>query len=1402
MIRYITIKKMKLFCVFTLLGIIGNTQAQVAYYEFSQTQGTYTALSQPTVLATATSAQGSGSLDETIYTLPPGSLPFSFTFNQEAYTGLIIYSNGYISFGDYHSIKNKPISQADNANLKGVISAFGADLNGKYNIAGKTAQIAYTTIGTAPNRTFVVEWSNFRFYSTSTLITNSYTFNFQIHLHENGTIDVVYDLSVLGTPTGGIPEVGLRGATATDFNSRKANGVATSNWQNATAATANTDGITTNSATLPVSGLTYTWAPSDFCLPVFQYGPDSEMITRVIFNTIDKTSPFQSGSTPQYEDFTSESTTVSKGLTYELAVKGPAGSFPSDVMAYIDLNQNGLFDDPGESFYIGRLQPANPANAHTVTATLTIPVTALSGNTKMRIVKNSNINALDNSNAEHSISGPCADNLRSGQVEDYSLIIEEGTTVTDYCSVEQSYTLPIYEFTVNNFVKTSSNQTDNALSYENFTAETITLTKESSNTVTIKGKTDGQTNVLTKIYIDLNRDFTFSENETFEIGYLSNTGNENGEVSNTFQISETALTGPTRMRVVNMYHNPESTMGTFINSPCPTGWFLGQVEDYTVNIEEDNASVCTNTMPGNTPGDTGCVTLTINGENVVYTTVRAADGNVWLQQNLGSTQVAGTMTDELSYGGYYQWGRWTDGHEKSTSGTAGVPTPNNPSGITAPIPTFFTGQPEWWASFASTDTWSANSITEVSDNEACDPCKAIGNGWQLPSEQDWTTLQNTENINNPSSAFASHLRLPANGYRSGSNGNFTFKDQRGYYWSSTTSSIGAKYFYVGTTIGNPSAGAPRSQGHAIRCIYKLASEVPVTAVTVATQNNAQPAITTTNGTLALTATVAPAAANQHVTWTVPAGSEFVSVDASGTVTAIANGTATVRATSVTDTTKFDEIDITVAITAVPADPYCNVSVDYDVEPITSVQLADINNTSSAVVNATPVYENFTSITGNVTKGTTYQLKVKGNTVGQFTHDIRVFIDWNQDYTFDMDTEYYHADLLPSNGIDNVEAVISLTIPADATLGQTRMRIIKDQWNIYEEGDFDACTNAYYGQVEDYTLHIQEGTAEIITNVTVSTQNNADPVINTINGTLPLTAVVNPLTVNQNVTWSVASGDEFVSVNTTGIVTAIANGTATVRATSVADITKFGELEITVNSEDPVSPCQAVETFFYTFDDFTAFPEQCWAASHGTPMVSLSGNSNKVVQLYSLMSGTTDFYIVSPPVSTIDGQHILVFDITSASAQGMYLQVGTMPDQTDFTGFVAAEESFVPVTGSHHQSVAIPAHNGHQFVAIKFTPNGNHKSVQLDNIEWKLKTGAGTDDFIQDQVSLYPNPTTGIVTIDSDIAVKEVILYDMTGKKVIQTQKTQLDLSSLSSGIYHAKITLVNHKSGMIKIVKK
>lgn len=234
---------------------------------------------------------------------------------------------------------------------------------------------------------------------------------------------------------------------------------------------------------------------------------------------------------------------------------------------------------------------------------------------------------------------------------------------------------------------------------------------------------------------------------------------------------------------------------------------------------------CNNTDPGANPGDTGCVSFTYKGQPVSYTTVRGQDGKVWLQQNLGSTQVATTMTDTNSYGDLFQWGRWDDGHQVRNSSTVSMPSVNNPSGLTG-ITSFIIGSGTsnyWWSSNALTDKWSGENIAAMTSEVGVDPCKAIGQGWRLPTQSDWTTAVSAEGISNPASAFNSRLKLPAAGNRSPIDATFTYEGQRGYYWSSDVSGSGGKYLYIGTTIANASSGGPRGQGQSLRCIKETSA---------------------------------------------------------------------------------------------------------------------------------------------------------------------------------------------------------------------------------------------------------------------------------------------------------------------------------------------------------------------------------------------------------------------------------------------------------------------------------------------------------------------------------------------------------------------------------------------------
>jgi len=85
-------------------------------------------------------------------------------------------------------------------------------------------------------------------------------------------------------------------------------------------------------------------------------------------------------------------------------------------------------------------------------------------------------------------------------------------------------------------------------------------------------------------------------------------------------------------------------------------------------------------------------------------------------------------------------------------------------------------------------------------------------------------------------------------------------------------------------------------------------------------------------------------------------------------------------------------------------------------------------------------------------------------------------------------------------------------------------------------------------------------------IVVSTLDELPAEITTEGGTLQLIATILPSNAdNQEIIWSVSEGDEFASVDPNGLVTAIANGTATIRATWADDDAVFGEIEVSINA---------------------------------------------------------------------------------------------------------------------------------------------------------------------------------------------------------------------------------------------
>ena len=85
----------------------------------------------------------------------------------------------------------------------------------------------------------------------------------------------------------------------------------------------------------------------------------------------------------------------------------------------------------------------------------------------------------------------------------------------------------------------------------------------------------------------------------------------------------------------------------------------------------------------------------------------------------------------------------------------------------------------------------------------------------------------------------------------------------------------------------------------------------------------------------------------------------------------------------------------------------------------------------------------------------------------------------------------------------------------------------------------------------------------------------------------------------------------------------------------------------------------------------------------------------------------------------------------------------------------------------------------------------------------IEETAGTPDIISQTLSIFPNPSSGLVTIYAgNEAIKKAELYSITGQKVMETASGTIDVSSLSSGIYIIKAETTNGKSLTAKVVRK
>ncbi|MDR1543722.1 MAG: Ig-like domain-containing protein [Prevotellaceae bacterium] len=301
-----------------------------------------------------------------------------------------------------------------------------------------------------------------------------------------------------------------------------------------------------------------------------------------------------------------------------------------------------------------------------------------------------------------------------------------------------------------------------------------------------------------------------------------------------------------------------------------------------------------------------------------------------------------------------------------------------------------------------------------------------------------------------------------------------------------------------------------------------------------------------SNTTTLTAEITPSnATNTNVTWSIQSGNTYASVNASGVVTGLAAGTATVRATAQDGSGVYGEATINVTTCTATGE------VDLIVEDF-SWSPANPQPNDHVVFTATVKNNGGTAIPAGAKLGLLFRI---GSCTTGYVQNSNTFV-WSDQNKGDNGLPV----AIPPCGI------ITLTING----GDSGNAF----WTAGTANDYTVCAEVDDGNLITESNENNNTLTKTVTvsNVVAVSDVTISPKTQTVTAGAQVTfsATVAPSNAtNQNVTYSIVSGGTSGTLNG-NVLTTTSAGTITVRATSAADATKYDDATITVNPAPAIS----------------------------------------------------------------------------------------------------------------------------------------------------------------------------------------------------------------------------------------
>lgn len=177
----------------------------------------------------------------------------------------------------------------------------------------------------------------------------------------------------------------------------------------------------------------------------------------------------------------------------------------------------------------------------------------------------------------------------------------------------------------------------------------------------------------------------------------------------------------------------------------------------------------------------------------------------------------------------------------------------------------------------------------------------------------------------------------------------------------------------------------------------------------------------------------------------------------------------------------------------------------------------------------------------------------------------------------------------------------------------------------------------------------------------------------------------------------------------------------------------------------------------------------------------------------LFKNIPNYFTVQPKnISSITNNKVSVIAKHTVNAARYQWQV-----KSDISG------TFVNIQNANNDTLEFEFNSADLNNLYRCIVNSNSMNCADTSIIVGFSITSSTSNLFTQNLHLYPNPTSSTISINTDLIINKIEVYDLTGRKHDVIWKSNfLDVSSLADGIYIIKVNDLNKRSYFGRFIKK